>query len=97
MKGRRLAPPELLYYSVLVFHRPALGFRITQRFSLPNDFVDLRGFNWDVRILKAQRISEELWRSYFDTVSVRGQRGDKISPRRTHSLVQLASAHFKAT
>jgi hypothetical protein len=74
-----------------------LGFRITQRFSLPNDFVDVRGFNWDVRILKAQRISEESWRSYFDTVSVRGQRGDKISRRRADSLVQVASAYFKAT
>jgi hypothetical protein len=74
-----------------------LRFRITQRFSLPNDFVDVRGFNWDVRVLKAQRISEESWRSYFDTVSVRGQRGDKISRRRADSLVQVASANFKAT
>jgi hypothetical protein len=67
-----------------------------RRLSLPNDFVDVRGFNWDVRILKVQRISEESWRSYFDTVSVRGQRGDEISRRRANSLVQVASANFKA-
>jgi hypothetical protein len=97
MKGRRLEPPELLFTASRSFTDPALGFRITQRFSLPNDFVDVRGFNWDVRILKAQRISEESWRSYFDTVSVRGQRGDKISRRHADSLVQVASAHFKAT
>jgi hypothetical protein len=37
------------------------------------------------------------WRSYFDTVSVKGQRGDKISRLRADSLVQVASLHFKAT
>ena len=65
------------------------------RLSFPSDFVDVRELAiWDVRVLKIQRISEESWRSYFDAVSVRGQRGDKISRRAADSLVQVASAHL---